>query len=518
MRYLLLISSLIFTFNLFSQDFNVRLIKTIPDNYPLVVTSLQVYDLNDDPIKDLKEENFSVSVNGKSTDSIKAITYKESGKGLNIMLCLDLSGTMSGTPLQTMKNAVLKFLDEMRNVDKLAIIGFADSYELISDFSSDKEYLKNKINNLSTSGSKTALYYGTYQGLVKLRDNKEQAGKILLVIGDGKDESVTSSYTLDDVINLAKNEGIPIFSIGYSKIDKSYLQTLEKMSEQSGGKFYNSPSDKDLERQYHKLYEQILNIYILSYLVVGLPGDGSEYNNVITVNYKNQKKTVSNKFISPAGVPAYNKVIVTTKDDSSNIIYYIIAAAVLLVGTVLFFIIKSRKKKTETPISTAGSDSGYSTPSFDEEVKEETKLGKKNDEFLNKNFKDVSDKNLEDAPTEIEKTKREDAGERTVIFRPDAVSILTFQIEAGNYAGQSFFLKSKGGIIGRQDGNDIVIKENNISRQHAEIIFINGEFFIKDLNSSNGTYINGIKINQQVKINNYDTFKFGSCEGRFLLS
>lgn len=516
MRYLLLISSLIFTFNLFSQDFNLRLIKTIPDNYPLVVTTLQVYDLNDDPIKDLKEENFSVSINGKSTDSIKAITYKESGKGLNIMLCLDLSGTMSGTPLQTMKNAVLKFLDEIRNVDKLAIIGFSDSYELISDFSSDKEYLKNKINNLSTSGSKTALYYGTYQGLVKLRDNKELAGKILLVIGDGKDESVASSYNLDDVINLAKNEGIPIFSIGYSKIDKSYLQTLEKMSEQSGGKFYNSPTDEDLEKQYNKLYEQILNIYILSYLVVGLPGDGSEYNNVITVNYKDKKKTVSNKFISPAGVPAYNKKLITSKDESPDFIYYIIIASVILAGAVLFFVLKSRKKKSDTlkPISHPNPD--VSSILEDSPVVSEEKSIALDEPKTVLDKDNISDN---DYKTEIDRTEQvTNLTEKTIIVRSDSASILSLEVLTGSYAGKYFTLKSKGGTIGRQDGNDIVIKENNISRQHAKITFLNGEFFIEDLNSSNGTYINEVKITKSTKINNYDTFKIGSCEGRFLIS
>jgi VWFA-related protein len=508
----------LFVFNLilFAQDFNVRLIKTIPDNYPHIITSLQVYDLNDDPIKDLKAENFSVSVNGKSTDSVNATTYKESGKGLDIMLCLDLSGTMSGTPLQTMKNAVLKFLDEMRNFDKLAIIGFADSYELISDFSSDKNYLRSKIENLTTSGSKTALYYGTYQGLVKLRDYKDLAGKILLVIGDGKDESVSSSYTLDDVINLAKQEGIPIFTIGYSKIDKSYLQTLEKMSEQTGGKFYDSPADKDLEKQYRKLYEKILNIYLLSYIVMDLPGDGSEYNNVITVNYKNSKKTASNKFISPAGVPAYQKKLIVSSDDSSQLIYYIIAASVLLIGVVLFFFIKARKKKEQESLNLSKSDMKSEK---EIQFEEPPAIDKKSDFSKNEPSTILASDANDNEKTLIEKPgSGHNFSEKTMIVRSDVNTTLTFEILAGNFIGKSFSLYSKGGIVGRQDGCDIVIKEDNISRQHAEITFSNGEFYIIDLNSSNGTYINGIKINSKVKINNYDTFKFGSCEGRFLIS
>ncbi|MCX7610999.1 MAG: FHA domain-containing protein [Ignavibacterium sp.] len=513
-----LILSFIIFVNLitYSQDFNVRLIKTIPDNFPRLITSLQVYDLNDEPIRDLKPENFNISVEGNQCDSINSITYKESGKGLNIMLCLDLSGTMSGTPLETMKNAVIKFLDEMRNVDKLAIIGFADSYELISDFSSDREYLKNKVRNLTTSGSRTALYYGTYQGLVKLRDNKDVAGKILLLIGDGKDESVSSSYTLDDVIKLAKEEGIPIFSIGYSKIDKSYLQTLEKMSEQTGGKFYNSPKDDDLEKQYRKLYDQILNIYILTYVVENLAGNGSEYTNVITINYKNQKKTASNKFISPAGIPAYKKSV-KTEDDSSNLIYILISAGIIIIGAVLFFVLKSKKKK-KIPIVKMPEE--QSKKSDDYEIPDFKSPGKVTETPKNSSLESptVIQSDNDELKTEIDTKRADSFGEKTMIVRQGSSSSLVLEVLAGSFIGKSFTLNSKGGIIGRQDGNDIVIKENNISRQHAKITFINGDFYIEDLNSSNGTYINGIRISQPIKLNNYDTFKFGSCEGRFIIS
>lgn len=493
----------IFSFNLFSQDFNVRIIKTNPDYYPRLITSLQVYDMNDEPIKDLKAENFSISINGKPTDSVDVFTYKESGKGLNIMLCLDLSGTMSGKPLQTMKNAVLRYLDEMRNVDKLAIIGFADSYELISDFSSDKNYLKKKVQELTTSGTKTALYYAAYQGLIKLRDNKDMAGKILLLIGDGKDETTASSYNLEDVINLAKNEGIPIFTIGYSKIDKSYLRILEKMSEQTGGKFYDSPSDDDLQKQYNKLYEQILNIYILSYTVLDLPGDGSEYTNVITVSHRNSKKTVSNKFISPAGIPAYHKTIQFTKDKENTIIYYLIALGVVFL-LVILFLYKSRKKKNIGETTTQA-DEIQNTKVHSTQIENSTT-------FNGNNETEIIQSTGNDLTTIIE------SDDKTKIVRTDSSLTLKLEILTGKFAGKSFYLQGKGGIIGRQDGNDIVIKEENISRKHAKITFNNGNFFIEDLNSSNGTYINGVRISQIIKINNYDTFKFGSCEGRFIIS
>lgn len=49
--------------------------------------------------------------------------------------------------------------------------------------------------------------------------------------------------------------------------------------------------------------------------------------------------------------------------------------------------------------------------------------------------------------------------------------------------------------IGRERDNDIYINNLAISRHHAEITNDGGKLFLKDLESSNGTYLNGVKIN-----------------------
>jgi hypothetical protein len=53
--------------------------------------------------------------------------------------------------------------------------------------------------------------------------------------------------------------------------------------------------------------------------------------------------------------------------------------------------------------------------------------------------------------------------------------------------------------IGRKTSNDIVIDDKLVSRQHAQlIVFDNGQVTIKDLASSNGTFVNGNKITESV--------------------
>ncbi|MEO0814771.1 MAG: FHA domain-containing protein, partial [Myxococcota bacterium] len=48
--------------------------------------------------------------------------------------------------------------------------------------------------------------------------------------------------------------------------------------------------------------------------------------------------------------------------------------------------------------------------------------------------------------------------------------------------------------IGRIQGNDIVLPKSNISKRHARVINNGGSFVIIDSKSTNGTYINGKRI------------------------
>ncbi|HMI78746.1 MAG TPA: FHA domain-containing protein, partial [Ferruginibacter sp.] len=64
--------------------------------------------------------------------------------------------------------------------------------------------------------------------------------------------------------------------------------------------------------------------------------------------------------------------------------------------------------------------------------------------------------------------------------------------------------------IGRDNTNDIIINEPSISRNHAIVTNLgNGTYEVKDLGSSNGTFVNGQRIKQQV-ISPGDKLKAGS--------
>lgn len=51
--------------------------------------------------------------------------------------------------------------------------------------------------------------------------------------------------------------------------------------------------------------------------------------------------------------------------------------------------------------------------------------------------------------------------------------------------------------IGRRLENDLVIEDQRISREHAQIRAIKGQYVIFDLNSTGGTFVNSVRISQQ---------------------
>ncbi|WP_246637626.1 FHA domain-containing protein [Crassaminicella profunda] len=66
--------------------------------------------------------------------------------------------------------------------------------------------------------------------------------------------------------------------------------------------------------------------------------------------------------------------------------------------------------------------------------------------------------------------------------------------------------------IGRKKRNDVVINDPFISNEHLKITLDEGEYFVEDLDSANGTYLNGDRIMDIIKLKNGDRIKFGQAE------
>lgn len=68
--------------------------------------------------------------------------------------------------------------------------------------------------------------------------------------------------------------------------------------------------------------------------------------------------------------------------------------------------------------------------------------------------------------------------------------------------------------VGRDPGNDIILRDPKVSRHHAEIVFERGFFVLHDLASANGTYVNAKRV-RVAPLTHGAKVRMGNSHGRF---
>lgn len=85
----------------------------------------------------------------------------------------------------------------------------------------------------------------------------------------------------------------------------------------------------------------------------------------------------------------------------------------------------------------------------------------------------------------------------------------------GTNAGESREFNPPGIFVGRQEENDLHILEEGVSQYHSKILFADGKWIIYDLNSSNGTKVNGKYISKATELESKDLIHFAQEAYRF---
>ena len=102
--------------------------------------------------------------------------------------------------------------------------------------------------------------------------------------------------------------------------------------------------------------------------------------------------------------------------------------------------------------------------------------------------------------------------------RPGVVLAWLIFSGAGPRYGQVLQLRGMATTIGRTPGCDIVIEDQAVSRQHARISIEGGDrsihYILRDLASSNGTFINGRRT-LAVELSSGDVIRIGQTELTF---
>ena len=165
-------------------------------------------------------------------------------KPTHVVFCLDISGSMAGTGIKELQEAMNYILDydkasidkiQFSDTDKITVITFNGYVDTIYDTKlgkNTKEVIK-IINNLNASGT-TNIYDPSIEALKILEKEKDDYTKTVILMTDG----ASNNGTFKDLKNYYNNtnKNIPIYSITFGS---SREDQLEEIADLTNGKIFD---------------------------------------------------------------------------------------------------------------------------------------------------------------------------------------------------------------------------------------------------------------------------------------
>jgi VWFA-related protein len=226
----------------------------------------------------LNQDDFSLSEDGRP----QTIRYfaRESDLPLTLGLLVDTSGSQRKV-LDAERGASLRFLDQVvrEKKDQVFIMQFDSAVQIRQALTSSVGNLADALAYVDTEtqrqlrmqhGGGTMLYDAVAQASNEIM--KKQSGrKALIVLTDGVD--LGSYGTLKDAVEAAERADTLIYSILYSDPGAYGVfgggagrRILERMSNDTGGSFFEVSREQTVDRMFDILQEELRNQYNLGYV------------------------------------------------------------------------------------------------------------------------------------------------------------------------------------------------------------------------------------------------------------
>lgn len=185
----------------------------------------------------------------------------------DIVLILDRSGSMAGTPLANLKIGARKFIDiideatdssqdgQIGSGSRIGIVSFADTATQNTQLITSVDTLKNAVNSLTAMGNTN--HADAFTKAMELFDPSSSNAKVMVMFTDGR---TTAGPNPNPVAAAARAQGIIIYCIGLIGSDGIDVAVLNDWAtDPDASHVAVTPDDADLENLFEDLAENISN-------------------------------------------------------------------------------------------------------------------------------------------------------------------------------------------------------------------------------------------------------------------
>lgn len=165
--------------------------------------------------------------------SMTAIAHSHQHAPLNLCLVLDHSGSMHGRPLDTVKQAAIKLVDNLSPQDRISIVGFDHRAEVIvnNQAVTNPEAIQSAISQLRATGG-TCIDEGMNLGIEELIKGKDDRVSQIFLLTDGENEHGDNDRCFK-LSHLAASYNMTLNTLGFG--DHWNQDVLEHIADAAGG-------------------------------------------------------------------------------------------------------------------------------------------------------------------------------------------------------------------------------------------------------------------------------------------
>ena len=260
-------------------------ISAAPGDFPNVHLVVRALDDEARPIWGLGLGDVEVQEGQERADVLSLRALGDSGT-VRLGLALDFSGSMIAdsamlaahpavdsllltgmrpplptgvrTPLDEAKLAITEFAE--LHPTEFALLAFNDQVYQVVAVGEGLEPMREAFESMEPNGG-TAMYDAAYAAVEQLAQILAPGdGGAAILLTDGMDNA--SRRRLEDVVDLAQKEGIPIFTVGLGQVDRARLQQL---ADQTHGRAYFTHHSSELSAIYGSIQRELASYYTLTY-------------------------------------------------------------------------------------------------------------------------------------------------------------------------------------------------------------------------------------------------------------
>lgn len=309
---------LLFPLLITAQQFQVFDIDT--SEYPKMKAKFYLTDSKDNPIVNHSRSDFEIKENGKLRDVLSISCPPNTVSPMSIVIAVDVSGSMSGEQITMVTKTLNTFISNLDfNGSEIAITGFNSSNYYISDFTSNKKKILDKIKYIEANGGTdfNSAFIKPTAGAILAMNKAAYSNKQIILITDGE-----ANGNEQTIIQDANSSNITISTI---LVSARYPKFITNITEKTGGEiFINKRTVVEVFNALNKITKQLtLNSCILEWKsdyscerAIDLNIRNNKTNNAVDKNINLSENQIS-KLIIRDNFVSVGDVKVNSKKDTT---------------------------------------------------------------------------------------------------------------------------------------------------------------------------------------------------------